>query len=738
MLARGPLRRWLLGALAASGWAQQRPRRATPARVGALAVGAFLCCCFCWGSAVPALAGTAGKVVRYRGYKVVVPASWPVYDLRADPDVCVRFNRHAVYLGRPSSAQHCPAHAVGRTEAILLEPLAARGARASASAGAALAAVGTREAQPPAGSSAQLVVPRAGVLVTATWGSDPAAMERILSRPLARPNRASEARPPRGQAPQARAASAAGGGVYTGLGFDACSAPSAGSMSAWSKSPYRALGVYIGGTNMACSQPNLTAAWVSSETAAGWHLVPTYVGLQAPSNSCGCAAINPSRASAEGTAAAHDAVSRAGALGIGTGSPIYYDMEGYARGGTNTSAVLAFLGAWTSTLHAAGYESGVYSNADSGISDLVAARTSGYEEPDDIWIAEWNGEHNTATPYVPSGEWSEHERLHQYSGAHNATYGGATINIDGDYLDGATAGTSAPTSEPGNAFAAASIPNGTYVQVAGSSGLVYEIAGGAALFVSPQYWASISSVQPTTTISPEQYTELNSVPAEGTLLETASHALYRVAGGAPLPVEEPHLFVGLPSVTIDPWDIENVGNPAVHLNTVPTNGTFLTTTTGSVYRIAGGAPFAIANWSLFGGIRASVTIDPWDLENISSPDTHLDAKPSNGTVVEGLPSRSYWVFSEGTRRLSSPSGAAVQVEDAALVALPALPCVVPRLGRLTLPQAKRALQRGDCRLGGVTRPARSRPRHTPLRVIKQIPQAHSTQTAGYAVGIGLG
>src|SRR5205807_6642238 len=76
------------------------------------------------------------------------------------------------------------------------------------------------------------------------------------------------------------------------------------------------------------------------------------------------------------------------------------------------------------------------------ISDLVAQVGTGYLEPDDLWIADWNGKQSTSDPYIPSGDWSAHQRLHQYQGGHNETYGGVTINIDGDYLDGATAGAS--------------------------------------------------------------------------------------------------------------------------------------------------------------------------------------------------------------------------------------------------------------------------------------------------------
>ncbi len=61
------------------------------------------------------------RVVRYHGYQVQVPGSWPVYDLAADPAQCVLFNTHAVYLGTPGSAQDCPAHAFGHTEALLIQ-----------------------------------------------------------------------------------------------------------------------------------------------------------------------------------------------------------------------------------------------------------------------------------------------------------------------------------------------------------------------------------------------------------------------------------------------------------------------------------------------------------------------------------------------------------------------------------------------------------------------------------------
>lgn len=229
---------------------------------------------------------------------------------------------------------------------------------------------------------------------------------------------------------------AGGGGWYRGLGFDTCAAPSPDQMGAWGASPYSAVGIYVGGVNRSCSQPNLTAAWVRSELADGWALVPTYVGPQAPGNTCGCSSIVPSRAGREGTAAAADAVAELRALGIGPGSPVYYDMEAYRTGGTASRAVVAFLGAWTARLHAAGYRSGVYGSAESAVADLAARRGSGYPEPDDVWIAHWNGRATTSDPDLPAAEWAHHQRLHQYAGLQSESWGGVTLTVDDDWLDG--------------------------------------------------------------------------------------------------------------------------------------------------------------------------------------------------------------------------------------------------------------------------------------------------------------
>ncbi len=616
-----------------------------------------------------ALAASGTKLVRYHGYGLRVPASWPVFDLGRTPTTCVRFNRHAVYLGVPGSAQRCPAHVVGRTESILLAPL---------SAGATAAGGGT-----VALNGAVTVMRRRGLSIAATWGRDPGSIERALG--LRRPpqprgattgsNRIARA----AAVPVARAA----GGVFTGRGFDACTAPSTTVMSAWGSSPYRAIGIYLGGANMGCSQPNLTANWVRAESAAGWHLIPTYVGLQATTTTCSCATITPSQAASQGTAAAADAVSNAQLLGIGEGNPIYFDMEAYGRSGS--AAVLTFLAAWTAGLHAAGYLSGVDRRADSGIADLGAGYGTGYTEPDDLWIARWNGVLSVADANVPATEWASHQRVHQYSGGVNITYGGYTINIDGDYLDGATA--SAGT---GTSFAL--FPDGTYIQASGQP-YVYIVAGGAPLYLSD--WSIVGGPQPVTAATAQQFASLPTVPLDGTMLQTTS--VQQTATGPQ--------------------------------------------TLTQLYRVAGGAAFPVSDPTVLGTTPTPVTIDPWDLANAGTPLAHLSAGPANGAVVEGLPSGTYWIFQAGGRRQLPVTPGAVALNDAALAPYPILPpvpavvrCVVPALKRKTITQAKTALSRSHCRLGTIHRP-RHVTRHHTLRVVSQSAKAASTHANAFRVSI---
>ena len=393
---------------------------------------------------------SALKAVTYRGYRFEVPATWPVIRLAANPGICVRFNVHAVYLGRPSANQDCPSWLLGVTQSVLIEP------------GPAAARKVSREN--PVSDTIAARAP--GIAVTATFDTGRKVIDRLLaSAGLAAPS----IEPPHPAVRPADAAGSAGSAVTddasgkraagvleasatrevttqggassvgypalpasvanaSGLGFDTCAAPSASRMQAWLEdSPYHAVGIYIGGANRACDQQNLTASWVRQQVAAGWSLIPMYAGLQASLGQL----TSPVR---QGTAAAKDAVVQAQLLGLGLRTPIYYDMEAYPS--AEASSALRFLSAWTTELHKLGYRSGVYGSSDSAIKNLARNYTNHkYVMPDVIYDALWNGSKSVSDRVYKAGEWTGGRRLHQYRGNIKREYGGDRIEIDQDYLD---------------------------------------------------------------------------------------------------------------------------------------------------------------------------------------------------------------------------------------------------------------------------------------------------------------
>jgi hypothetical protein len=230
-----------------------------------------------------------------------------------------------------------------------------------------------------------------------------------------------------------------------GLAFDTCTAPSTDTMTAWLASPYRIAGTYLGGANWACSYGNFDTGWVSAVSAMGWRFIPIWVGRQAPCFAHKAVKITHGQAYQQGRADASAAITTAKAFGYGKGSPLYFDMEAYARSNQKcTNDVLTFLGGWTRRLHEAGYKSGVYSSANSGISDLASrypVRT--YARPDSIWVADWSGRPSVNSPYLTSAQWPGSHRLVQFYGGHAETWGGVTVNVDSNAALGPVAATTA-------------------------------------------------------------------------------------------------------------------------------------------------------------------------------------------------------------------------------------------------------------------------------------------------------
>ena len=107
------------------------------------------------------------RSVTYLRHRFTVPRGWQVVDLSANPRACVRFDRHALYLGTPSPDQDCPARAIGRSEAVLVQPAGGAGTSGTAD-------------DPVA---QQITAGAAGVTVTATYDRDRGTAEKSCGRP---------------------------------------------------------------------------------------------------------------------------------------------------------------------------------------------------------------------------------------------------------------------------------------------------------------------------------------------------------------------------------------------------------------------------------------------------------------------------------------------------------------------------------------------------------------------------
>ncbi|HXH77375.1 glycoside hydrolase domain-containing protein [Nocardioides sp.] len=250
-------------------------------------------------------------------------------------------------------------------------------------------------------------------------------------------------------------------GDFTGLGFDQCLAPTQAAMDAWiTHSPFRAVGIYISGDSRACrSQPNLSPTWVETQVVRGWRLLPIALGPQA---SCldrfprykDDFKINPqpagsyAAARAQGVVEADKNAADAAALGIGPGSTLWYDLEAFDLTNIHCrESALAFTSAWVTRIKELGHVAGFYSSASSGIKMLDDARVQRpgqFALPDRIWIARWDGIANTSTSYIAEDGWRPGNRMKQYRGGHNETWGGVTINIDSNYLDLSGSGSAPP------------------------------------------------------------------------------------------------------------------------------------------------------------------------------------------------------------------------------------------------------------------------------------------------------
>jgi hypothetical protein len=123
-------------------------------------------------------------------------------------------------------------------------------------------------------------------------------------------------------------------------------------------------------------------------------------------------------------------------------------------------------------------------------------------------------------------------------------------------------------------------------------GEVYRIAGGAPVPVTA--WRNFGGRQRARTLSNREFADLPTRPADGTFLRTPRPPLgraetYVVAGGAPVFVPRGTMRRTPRAVTVEQSVIDDAGQLSP-LNDQPADGTVVKTTRGQYYVFAGGAP----------------------------------------------------------------------------------------------------------------------------------------------------
>jgi hypothetical protein len=234
-------------------------------------------------------------------------------------------------------------------------------------------------------------------------------------------------------------------GVQADPAFDACHMGAASTLQVWwDSSPYKIVGLYLGGISYPEGCETISADWVAQVRNMGWTFMPIWSGPQAPCTSYKHQMDeDPAVTYQQGRAEADAASQKASELGLTNygvaGTVIYYDMEAY--GGIPEEcrlAVDAFLNGWTERLHELGNQSGAYGSSCSS----YPTRWIGLDNPpDNVWLAYWTEDEYDpdqtvyGLPCFLDSYYTDHQRVKQYAGGHDETWGGRTIEIDSDIAD---------------------------------------------------------------------------------------------------------------------------------------------------------------------------------------------------------------------------------------------------------------------------------------------------------------
>jgi len=233
---------------------------------------------------------------------------------------------------------------------------------------------------------------------------------------------------------------------FLGQGFDKCEIPTLEQLSTWmTTSPYRVVNLYIGGLRRSCANTALTSSYVTLLSQQGWKFIPTWVGPQCLYDDI---SDDPAMAYSQGVAEANAAISAVANLGLtlpdSAGTIIYYDMEAYtSQNPSCRNPAKSFVAGWTDRLHATGNLSGVYgSSCAANISDFADIS----DAPDAVWPAHYLEPYQyrvdasvMSVACLSDSLWGNSQRIRQYAGGHNETWGSVSLTIDSNAIDGIVA-----------------------------------------------------------------------------------------------------------------------------------------------------------------------------------------------------------------------------------------------------------------------------------------------------------
>ena len=173
----------------------------------------------------------------------------------------------------------------------------------------------------------------------------------------------------------------------------------------------------------------------------GWKFIPLDVGLQAP---CADRTKHPmsrdlTKAQKQGQVGRQGGPAQRREAGICLlGSALYSDIESFSSTDVGCAdAVRSYLTGWTPHFITAVTSPGSTATCSPRCGDSPTATSDArFARPDVVWSAQWDRRTAlTGWSDVPDHHWPAGQRIKQYIGDHDESYGGYRVNIDSNAID---------------------------------------------------------------------------------------------------------------------------------------------------------------------------------------------------------------------------------------------------------------------------------------------------------------